>query len=483
MEKIIKKYFSSEEDLLKYSKKLEGHSLREIVDEADYENAYYGGKGSLGQNVEKLFFGYTPNSIQEPDFDSLERELKVAPLKKISKKTNSENLRLQKGLAAKERIVLTIIDYCKLAEESWENNSMKDKIRLLLMFYLHESEKKNIDLKFELIDFWEPSKEDMKIIREDWKTIQEKVLVGQAHYISEGDTLYLGACTKGSTTEKSYRKQPMNKELAKQRAFSLKSSYVNSILEELLTRKENLNKKKIIFNVMSELDEDLETAIRKKFEPFIENSVANISSQLKISLSSAKNFYSILINKILVNSENAIISELEKAGIKLKVIRVNNKGQIAEDISFPTFDFIRLSEEIWDESELRTMLEESKYLFVVLQMKVSNSEFKKLDLPYKMENIFLKKIIIWNMPIKDIDGPVKKMWQKTKDIIINGIEINMRGSRRYNNFPGSSEGLIMHVRPHGQNSKDLLPLPNGGSFTKQSFWFNRKYIEEVVLKK
>ena len=48
--------------------------------------------------------------------------------------------------------------------------------------------------------------------------------------ISEGDTMYLGACTKGPTAEKSLRSQPFSDIKAKQRAYSLKQSYVSEIL-------------------------------------------------------------------------------------------------------------------------------------------------------------------------------------------------------------------------------------------------------------
>lgn len=39
----------------------------------------------------------------------------------------------------------------------------------------------------------------MKVIQSDWEKIVNKVKIGEAHNLSEGDTLYLGACTKGST--------------------------------------------------------------------------------------------------------------------------------------------------------------------------------------------------------------------------------------------------------------------------------------------
>ena len=68
---------------------------------------------------------------------------------------------------------------------------------------------------------------DLEIIKQDWQTIIDKIKAGEAHNISEGDTMYLAACTKGANA-KSIRKQPFSNIPAKQRAFSLKSSYMSA---------------------------------------------------------------------------------------------------------------------------------------------------------------------------------------------------------------------------------------------------------------
>ena len=71
----------------------------------------------------------------------------------------------------------------------------------------------------------------MKIIQEDYEKIAKKVSEGRAHELSEGDTMYLGACTKGSTAEKSHLPQeyyaPDIK--AKKRTFCFKQSYMTTI--------------------------------------------------------------------------------------------------------------------------------------------------------------------------------------------------------------------------------------------------------------
>ena len=66
------------------------------------------------------------------------------------------------------------------------------------MFYLHKYGVSPVDMIFKQIRTWRFPKEDLKIITEDWNKNQSKILDGQAHKQTEGDTFYLAACMKGS---------------------------------------------------------------------------------------------------------------------------------------------------------------------------------------------------------------------------------------------------------------------------------------------
>ncbi len=61
----------------------------------------------------------------------------------------------------------------------------------------------------------------MNIFKNDFEIIKSKVKEGLAHEISEGDTSYLGACTKAQTSN-IRTSQPFSHILAKPRAYSLK---------------------------------------------------------------------------------------------------------------------------------------------------------------------------------------------------------------------------------------------------------------------
>ncbi|SUY80088.1 DNA mismatch repair protein MutH [Clostridium tetani] len=104
-----------------YARRLINKSLREI--NRGYSYTRFNNKkskGRLGQLIEEEYFGYKVNSKQEADFSEAGVELKVCPLKSINAKLKSNSIREQLGYSAKERIVLSIIDYFKLNEETWK---------------------------------------------------------------------------------------------------------------------------------------------------------------------------------------------------------------------------------------------------------------------------------------------------------------------------------------------------------------------------
>ena len=198
------------EGILKYARLLLGKSLHLLHPEVCLLNK---GKGKLGQSVEKFHFKYTPNSISEPDFQEAGVELKCTPLKTIE----------DGSMLSKERLVLNIINYLEESNKTFETSSFMHKNSLLLlMFYLYEKGIDNIDYIFKIIRLWKIPQEDIKIFMDDWMVIHNKIINGHAHEISEGDTLYLAACVKGSKSGAEKRKQPNSNILAQQRAYSIK---------------------------------------------------------------------------------------------------------------------------------------------------------------------------------------------------------------------------------------------------------------------
>lgn len=451
--------------IINYAKRLINKSLKEICPKEVIENQK--NKGGFGQLLEKFYFLYQPNSDTEPDFKEVGLELKSSPIKKLKRL----------DYVSKERLVLNIINYLEIINQNFETSSFwKKNKNLLLVFYYYEKNKTAIDFKIQIVDEWNFPEIDLEIIKRDWQTIYKKIKNGKAHELSEGDTLYLGACTKG-TKGGNLRDQPNNIIKAKQRAFSLKQGYVNHIIASL-SGKNQTNFGKLISSLATVKKNSLEEIVLAKFEKYQTKTIEEIQKDLNLNLNNkSKNFYANITKSILgVELENHI-EEFDKAEIVIKTIRLKKNNLPKEDISFPAFRFNEIINEDWEESKFCNTLEQ-KFLFV----------FFKFD---KNGLIKFEKAKFWNMPYTD-RLEAKKVWDKTIDILRNGdivksISINKSGKEiRNTNFPSKKSNKVTHVRPHALNSQDTYPLPNtdkitkSDSYTKHCFWLNASYVKDCI---
>lgn len=446
--------------ILEYAAKLKNMSLRDACGEEVINNSYIG-KGNFGQILEKYYFHYEPNSVAEPDFHEIGMELKTSPLKKSAKNQ----------LSAKERLVLSIINYAEIINQEFENSSFLIKNKhLLLILYLHEKGIDVLDYIIKLVGDWKIPDDDLLIIKSDWQKIQNKVRQGKAHELSEGDTLYLGACTKGGKGGNP-RQQPFSPILAKQRAFSFKQGYLNHIIWKLSERN-GVKYGKIIERPAPNLN--FEDLVISKFEEHYNRSTTEIEEKLGLQLNkNAKSYFASLSKKILGVDINSEIEEFEKADIIVKTVRLKENDLPKESISFPTFKYEEIVNEEWDDSDFKDILEH-KFLFIFFQIQDSM--------------LILKKAKFWNMPFKDIEE-AKLVWGRTKQIIIDGnivSEVTENGKRK-TNFPSSRFNGVAHVRPHAKNSSDIFPLPINdrvtglSSYTKHCFWLNSTYVKEQIF--
>ena len=230
---------NSKESIVNYALNLKEKTFKDVLlndpNITDEDRAllfeYYNNprsKGSLGQLIEKHFFFYDNNNNPEADFNEAGVELKVSP---YTIKNNGD-------LRAKERLVLTIINYMNdYKEEDFLKSHVYEKCALmLLVYYLYEPNKERLDYLINYINLFQFPEEDLEIIKNDYKIIIDKIKNGKAEEISESDTNYLGACTKGANAS-SLRNQPYSNVKAMQRAFCLKNSYMSYILNHYLVNK------------------------------------------------------------------------------------------------------------------------------------------------------------------------------------------------------------------------------------------------------
>lgn len=441
------------------SKSAIGKSVNDILNEElitiEDENAL--NKGGLGQYIEQYLFGIDNNSESEPDFMPAGIELKVTPYKKI------------KGgkLSAKERLVLNIIDFMTEYKNEFKTSHFWFKNNTIqLLWYLWEPNKDNKDLRITHEKLLELAKnEDLEQIEEDWNYIIQKIKDGKAHEISEADTMYLGACTKGANAS-SKREQPFNDILAMQRAFCFKTSYMTQLVRKYIGDYSDVEK------VLKGTTDSFDRFVKEVVDKYKGKSQKELMKEFNID-SKAKNINSMIISRMFnVKSKLADTEEFQKANIIPKTIRIEENGRIKESISFPAFKYTELLKQDWEDCDLREQLETTKYMFFV---------FKKVQGEY-----IFKGIKLWNMPETDIESSVMEMWKKTYNAIRSGnIVKSITNGIRKTNFPGMSENEVCHVRPHGRNAKDTAPLPvadkltGATEYTKHCFWINNKYIKAL----
>jgi DNA mismatch repair protein MutH len=448
----------------KYSQRLIGKTFSDICKEDDmkqsmvvretlnYEVSHENKKrkGGLGEIIEERYFHYQCNNDSRPDFDKAGVELKVTPFK----------INRNGTYAAKERLIITMIDYFAVVGEKFEDSHLWQKAKLILIiYYLYQQEIENrLDYKIGYTKLFTPPEQDIKIIKHDFDIIVEKIKNGKAHELSEGDTLYLGAAPKAATS-KDRRKQPYNDELAKPRAFAFKNSYMTYVLNNYIIPGKNTYEPII----KDDVSEPFEEYVTGKIEKYADYTVQELCTIFNIEYEKKpKNLEAMLAYRILGIKGNHA-EEFEKANIVVKTIRVGKNNKIKESMSFPTFKFKELVEEEWDTSTFSNYLSETRFLLVVYKFDENNV-------------LHLKGCQFWNIPYEDLNIEVQKVWKKTKQALIDGLQVVQVNGRNRNNFPKSSENPVCHVRPHAQNAADTYELPCGKEYPKQCFWLNNSYI-------
>jgi len=487
----------SSESIIKYAKKLVKQTLRQACDK-DTVFKKVDGKGSFGNLLEYYYFKYKPNQNAHADFPEAEPggglELKSTGLLKY--KGND-------GYRVNERLSLRHISF----EEDWKNtfleSSLFKKIKnLLLVFFIRDDELLDEDLIIKLVDTWSIPKEDLPTIIHDFNIIIEKIKAGLAHELSSSDTNYLEPSTTGEGHGKTVI-QPFSKIPAKPRRFAFKPSYMNYVLSNILIERYSKEEQKYFKTCIkkyanlkpikkgkNDVNLTFEQLIEKRLKKYYEYSEFEIAKKLSIDYNlnkygrPDKSFYARIIKKILSGEEQEI-SELVKADITLKAVRIESNRKPKQSMSSPAFKFIEdIYNTDWEESDWCQTVKK-RYLFVFFKIESDGS-------------YILEKFKIWNMPKNDIKE-CKKVWERTKNIISSGnifnsyiydkqgkLKLTKLGKPcKKNNFPKETDSKVCHVRPHASNASDTYSLPVKDKklrvmeYTKQCFWLNSGYIGDI----
>ncbi len=466
-----------------YAKRLIGHTFMDVLDNwaaTSAENAKraaeYGNtkrKGGLGNLLEEVYFGYKANSCSEADFKEAGVELKLTPYEKTKKG----------ALRAGERLVLSMINYTGPIEPTLHESHVWKKCKLILLIYYWRNRelKDNLYYQIQFASLFTPPAVDLAIIEEDYKVIAGKVMAGRAGELSEADTFYLGACTKGATAEKSLVAQwyPPHT-LAKKRAFCYKTTYMTFVLNEYLAKGvetyESLIKNPEVLKNRTFSDYIIST-----INQYVGKSDRELCKMFNYEYNKNKAQWADLAYRMLgIRSNRA--EEFQKANIVVKAIRLEENGKMRESMSFPVFRYKEIIEEEWENSTLHDYFDETRFLFVVYRRGA--------------DGYVLKGAQLWNMPYEDLNQEVRRGWQKVVDTIKDGVQLTIKTTRNgdvkvENNFPKKADNRIVHIRTHADKTyyeftngqkigkgtrRDANPLPDGTWMTNYCFWLNNDYI-------
>ena len=428
-------------------------------------NESYNGKnkGGLGGFVEENIFNYSANSDDNPDFIDAGIELKVTPVKR-----NQDG-----SISSKERLVLNMINYKQEATKDFKTSSFYHKNkRLLIWFYLyalgvHPS-------NFEITDYYLLEFENSlqyKVIERDWTIIHDKIVNGLAHEISESDTEFLAACTKGANSE-ILVEQYNTSVKAKPRAYSFKSFFMTYIYRNMI---HNLSPYSPLVSEDEWMKNPLEEIYKEKLNIYHGLTQAQLCRKLGVHSKSKQLNFLIAQKRLGISGKKKATPEMEIAGIIFRTITVDKNGRPTEAMPFKSFEFEELINTPWEESSIREDFVDLKLMLFV---------FKEIN-----GVISFDKIVFWNAPNKVVDGTIKEMHEECAELVRKGeaFYFDSKGKIK-DKFPKENRNTnhVCHVRPHARVGLDHYELPVADkitgitSYTKQSFWFNKDFIEKMI---
>lgn len=405
------------------------------------------GKGEVGAAIER-YFGIPPNSRAEADFPTAGIELKAVPL-----------LPTGTGYRVKERTVLGMIDYRSIIAEAWDTASVRKKLRILFVYYVHDVTTPKSEWEVIHTVLWEPDSRLEAFLKDDWEFVKEKVESGLAHLLSEADGRLMGPCTKGALASKVVM-QPVTiyQEKARSRAFALKPAFTLAVFNESSARDRGMESilQQLHIKDVSRFEERVITRFRR----YAGRSIEDVAKELDVVGGRSKSFAAGVIRVALgASSTRARVKEFEEMGLTPRVVRMPDGGIPYEATSFRAFRYQELVQETWEDSSLLADIEHMLFVPIYGAERSTPQAECVIGTP-----------VFWKPSPVDMDI-IEREWSSYVSLILKGD---------IDHLPGSSATEIIHVRPHARDSLDTDKLPNGRVFRKQSFWLNSRFVGGII---
>jgi len=425
------------------ARRLVNRPVGELVDVLAGEQQGTYTKGSVGRYVE-TYFGLDASSEAGPDFVEAGVELKTVPLHR-------------KGgpYTAKERTFITAIDYATVADQMFDGSPLDLKTRsTLYVFYEWRPEVSIAEFKVLGVLLHERDELDELMLHELHEHVQDAVRSGRAHELSEGDTWGVGAATKDAGGR--WVDQPFSSEPARRRAFAYKPAYTTRLWQ---LAKHRAAQDAVAVGLPDSLA-GFAAEVADKVQARRGVSVAELVQELAPDKDpTAKGIVSGVSRRLLGSEGRRDVEAFERLGVTIRTSRVDPVTFLPhEDVSFPAFDPRELVEQEWESSDLLPLVS-SLYLMVFVAVPTESVLDARL-----LGGFF------WR-PGTDELARMGREWEALRRAFADS---------RPEERPQASETEILHVRPHGRDKRDTLPLPSGRPYVKSSFWLNRGFVGRLV---
>jgi len=443
------KKFNNRDELLTYTTNIKGKTFKDFDKNKRLEKNLKRNKGVLGQIIEEGFYGYSLNNSAKADFDNLGIELKVTGF--IRNRNGS--------VSAKERLVLSKIDYNRIIHENFNFSKLlfKNK-KLLIIWYEYVRNTNPADFvihNFQLYDM--EAHGDISIIKNDFNIIKQKVINGEAHDLSEGLTSYLGAATKG-VNSLDLTTQPYTTKKAMKRAFALKNSYMTGVLRTL----------DLSFQPNTLPYKTIEEYVQKKIGKFIGQTQMDIHEELfnsRYTNQIPKNLNKKISDFVLgkdteLSKENPLFA---KTNYIIKNIPVNQNNYPLERMSFRNLTLSEFSEQ-WIYSTWKNYFEEVTLIVLLYE-----------GTP-KIKNGFriLKGIKLITFNADDI-----ALFEKTYNMVRIAIKTQDISQLPY---PKSFINQALEIAPKGQKNDNAYNNFFNSNITKVCFMLDKEFIFKKLNK-
>ncbi len=346
----------------------------------------------------------------------------------------------------------------KIINEEFEFSRLlfKNK-KILIIWYKYEENTNYADMKIMDYQLYDLSK-DEEIIKNDFYIIKDMVVKGEAHNISEGQTSYLGACTKAATSADRIQ-QPNSSEPAKPRAFCLKNSYMTGIFRMLLVGNQ-INTEIPTFKTIEEFVFNILKYYIGKTQLEMYNMITSEDYTNRIPKNISK-----MISDRLIGKDDELKDKNElfkKTTYVIKNLPIYSNREPVERMSFRNLRIFEFEKD-WEKSDWKQYFEEVTLLVICYEAK---------DKTVKNGYRTLKEIKTISFTDEDLEA-LKKGYEMVQEAIKKN-DISLLP------YPNSYENQIIEIAPKGQKGDDAYNNFFKKDTTKTTFMLSKKFLEKKL---